>query len=72
MLVTLQLGYISMCTLDGELFFKDLEAVAQGVDPITGEDLYVDRDGHRWSGILLWCKADMEDVAVEWGSSATG
>ena len=46
--------------------FHNMDLVAQGIDEF-GNPLYVDSEGNKWSGIMLFSLGDMEQLCVVYG-----
>ena len=47
-------------------FFDNMDCLAQGVDE-HGQPIYIDADGNRWAGILLFGLGDLEQLCMQYG-----
>ena len=59
-------GNRGMDTVMWEDFFRNMDLLAQGIDE-NGDPVYVDSDGNRWCGILLFSLGDLEQLCIKYG-----
>ena len=52
-------------------FFHNMDLLAQGIDE-NGNPLYVDSEGNKWCGVLLFGLGDLEQLCVAYGMPAWG